>query len=129
MSTAASPSIDTDPSLATDALVIRARRPSLTFKTTSTCSPDRSTEYTDPTSTPASLTGDPGLSPGTLAKRTFRLYRCQGNPRPPVSRMIAAAAMTIAMIVRTPTLSSDQASDRVRGIVDPSGQECLQVGV
>src|SRR5216683_7317108 len=43
--------------------------------------------------------------------------------------MIVAAAMTIATIVRTPTFNSDQASDRVRGIVGPSGQEFLQVCV
>src|SRR5579864_4494806 len=43
--------------------------------------------------------------------------------------MIVTATMMMATIVSTPSFSSDQASDRVRGIVGPSGEERLQIRV
>ena len=68
MSTAASPSSDTDPSEATEVLVIRGASSSFTSINTSTRSPAKLTSETDPTSTPATRTGAPGFSPATLGK-------------------------------------------------------------
>ena len=74
MSTALSPRSDTEPSEATEPLVIRWRIDLLTSIATSTCSPTKSsTLVTVPTSTPATRTGDPDLRPATLSKRVFRL--------------------------------------------------------
>ena len=72
-STALSPSSETEPSLAIDAVVIRSRWVLLSSKVTSTLSPTNSTPVTDPTSTPAIRTGDPSLRPAMLSNRDFRL--------------------------------------------------------
>src|SRR5262245_58132476 len=116
MSTALSPSSDTEPSTATDWSVIPGRTSFLTSKVTSTSVPANSTSVTLPTSTPATRTGDPFASPATFGKRVFSEERCQKNPLAPVSVKMSTAAMTIATIVSTPIFSSDHASDLVLGI-------------
>ena len=68
MSTADSPSSDTDPSDATDDDVMRGCISLLTSISTSTRSPMNCTSVTAPTSTPATRTGAPALRPATLAK-------------------------------------------------------------
>ena len=73
MSTAACPRSDTDPSVATDWSVMRSRTLLLTSNVMSTCSPPSSMPRTVPTSTPATRTGDPGVRPGTAAKRVFNV--------------------------------------------------------
>src|SRR5258705_9835111 len=121
MSTAPSPSRDTEPSLATDAVVIRFRWSLLISRIRSTSSPISSTRFTDPTSTPATRTGEPTLKPIALGNRVFTEYRCQKNPLVPVRVKMATAAMARAMLVSTPIFNSDQASDRVRGISQSPG--------
>ena len=116
ISTEAPPSSETDPNVALEAVVIRSRMSFLTSKVTSTTSPASSTSVTVPFSTPATITGEPDLRPATVLNCVFRLYRSQKNPRLPVSRKMVSTVMPSATIVRTPILSSDQASERVRGI-------------
>src|SRR5262245_2705238 len=128
MSTAASPSSDTDPSFATDDVVIRSRQRSLTSNSTSTTSSTGITEETEPISTPASRTGEPGLSPGTDANFVFSEYRCQKNPLPPVTRKIVSAAITTAVIVRTPSFNSDHARERVRGMASSYDKKVRKYG-
>src|SRR5438132_11919838 len=119
MSTALSPSSDTEPSTAIDRSVILSRTLLLTSKVTSIRSPANSTPLTLPTCTPATRTGDPGARPATLEKRVFSEYRSQKNPRVPVRLKISTAAIVSATIVSTPILSSDHANERVLGIGSP----------
>src|SRR5688572_16821232 len=99
---------------------------------TSTCSPTNSTPVTAPTGTPAIRTCAPSLSPAILGKIAFSGYRCHENPPDPLTAKMSTAAMMMAAIDNRPTLSSAQASDFVRGMVDssvPLRQERLQVRV
>src|SRR5689334_3233308 len=59
MSTAPSPSSDTDPSTAVEWSVILSRTTLLTSNVTSISAPAKSTDFTLPTSLPATRTGDP----------------------------------------------------------------------
>ena len=67
MSTAPSPSSDTEPSDATDWSVMRGCCSLLTSIVTSTLSPTKSSLVTEPTSTPATRTGAPSFNPAMLA--------------------------------------------------------------
>ena len=116
MSTAGSPSSETDPSDAMDVDVTRDCMSRRITMTTSTRSPAKTTSVTEPTSTPDTRTGAPGFNPAADGKIVFSEYRCQKNPPSPLRRKIRVVATTIAATVRRPILSSDQASERVRGI-------------
>src|SRR5580765_453462 len=129
MSTAPSPSSETEPMVARDWSVILFWTCRFTSNTTSTWSPAKSTSMTLPTSLPATRTGEPGLSPCTFGKSAFREYRCHQKPFPPITRKMVAAATARAAIVITPSLSSDHASERVRGIRESLRQERLQIGI
>ena len=71
MSSADSPSSETDPIDAVDWSVIRFCISFETSNATSTSPPLKPTCLTDPTSTPATRTGAPVFSPATLSKRVF----------------------------------------------------------
>src|SRR3989442_13838245 len=119
MSTAASPSSETDPSAASERSVTRDRISFESCINTSTRSPMNSIPVTDPTSTPATRTGAPSLRPGTLSNTVLSAYRCQKKPPSPLTMTISVAAITRAKTEIRPILSSDQARERVRGIDIP----------
>src|SRR4051812_33739638 len=85
-------------------------------KRTSTSTPLKTMPFTDPTSTPETRTGAPILRPATLGNFARRGYRCQKKPPSPLSRKMTVTAMAIAASVMSPIFSSDQPSERVRGI-------------
>ena len=116
MSTALWPSSDTEPSRATEFVVISGRFFAFTWNTTSTRSFTNCTSVTVPTSTPAIRTGEPDASPATLVNLAFSGYRCQANPLVPVRLKMRKAVIVTPTIVSTPIFSSDHASERVRGI-------------
>src|SRR4051794_4270171 len=115
-----SPSRLSDPIEARESLVIRACISFLIPSTTSTSDPAKSTVVTLPISTPATRTTAPVFSPCTSGKRVFSVYCCQKKPAWPPTANTKTTASAIAMTAIIPIFSSDQASDRVRGICQSS---------
>src|SRR6478735_3282520 len=129
MSTADSPSSETDPRRAREAFVTRGCMLFATEKVTSTLSPMKAMPVTAPTGTPAIRTCAPSFRPAMFVNTVFSEYRCQENPPEPLKAKTITAASTSATMVSRPIFSSDQASDRVRGIFGTSGQKSFQIRV
>src|SRR5262245_57851946 len=72
---------------------------------------------TFPTSTPATRTTAPFFRPCTLVKRVLSRYCCQKKPPVPPTDTISSDASPTAMAATMPIFSSDQASERVLGMV------------
>ena len=73
MSTAPSPSSDTDPIVARDVVRTLSCMSSRSSSSISTSEPTNSMSVTEPTVTPATRTGDPSCTPPAFGNFTFRL--------------------------------------------------------
>ena len=73
MSTAPSPSSETDPMVARDVVLTRSCMSSRNSSSISTSEPMNSMSVTDPTVTPDTRTGDPCCTPPAFENFTFRL--------------------------------------------------------
>src|SRR4029079_4009683 len=100
-----------------ESVVIRALFSFLIDSSTATPAPESSTFVTLPTSTPAIRTRAPLFSPCTLSNVVFSSYRSQAKPLAPPHATNSIAVSASAAIAMRPIFSSDQASDRVRGIL------------
>ena len=98
-------------------------------KVTSTLSPTKAMPVTAPTGTPAIRTCAPSFRPAMFGEHGLQRIALPGEAARAAQSKDHMAASTSATMVSRPIFSSDQASDRVRGISITSGQKSFQVRV